>query len=123
MRRILPLACAVWLLAFFAAVPRAAQPQSPPPSNPHPESLFTPSENCVACHNAQRLGPLNWPMDHVLIGSYLKAGKMPAGHRLQVLQRRELFAKLIEEYFAIDAAQPGILKAWLISPPLVSHGS
>lgn len=51
MRRILPLACAVWLLAFFAAVPRAAQPQSRPPSNPHPESLFTPSENCVACHN------------------------------------------------------------------------
>jgi hypothetical protein len=69
MSRILPLACAVWLLAFFAAWPRAAQqPQSfppgqgktpavpgampaPPTANPHPESLFTPSENCVACHN------------------------------------------------------------------------
>jgi hypothetical protein len=74
--------------------------------------------NCVACHNAQRLGLLNWPMDQVLIGSYLKAGKMPAGHRLQVVQRRELFAKLIEEYFAIDPAHPGILKAWLISPPI-----
>ncbi|MEA2206121.1 MAG: hypothetical protein QOE77_2897 [Blastocatellia bacterium] len=74
--------------------------------------------NCVACHNAQRLGPLNWPMDHVLIGSYLKAGKMPAGHRLQVLQRRELFAKLVEEYFATDAAHPGILEAWLLSPPV-----
>ena len=59
MNRILPLACAAWLLAFFVAVPRA-QVASPPQSgvqvpagpDPHnPESLFTPSENCLACHN------------------------------------------------------------------------
>src|SRR5882672_8430784 len=59
MTRILPLACAVWLVAFFVAVPRAAQVSPPPagvrpPAGPdprNPESLFTPSENCVACHN------------------------------------------------------------------------
>jgi len=66
MTRILPLASAIWLVALFVAVPRAQQ--APPPgqgntpplpgarpvpaaANPHPESLFTPSENCVACHN------------------------------------------------------------------------
>src|SRR3954463_6980815 len=66
MTRMLPLISAIWLLAFFAAVPRAQQApppgqgSTPPlpgvravpaPTNQHPESLFTPSENCVACHN------------------------------------------------------------------------
>src|SRR5258707_9516684 len=57
MNRILPLACAIWLVAFFVAVPRAKSTlPSPghPPTAAHPrtpESLFTPSENCVACHN------------------------------------------------------------------------
>jgi hypothetical protein len=47
MTRMLPLASAIWLLAFFAAQPGAQQ--SPPPGQG--TSLFTPSENCVACHN------------------------------------------------------------------------
>jgi len=66
MTRILPLASAIWLLALLAAEPGAQQSPRPgqgnlPPlpgarevpaaRNPHPESLFTPSENCVACHN------------------------------------------------------------------------
>ena len=66
MTRMLPLASVIWLLAFFIAVPGAQQApppgqgNTPPlpgarpvpaPANPHPESLFTPSENCVACHN------------------------------------------------------------------------
>jgi hypothetical protein len=66
MTRMLPLASVIWLLAFFIAVPGAQQAQPPgqgntpplpgartvpAPANPHPESLFTPSENCVACHN------------------------------------------------------------------------
>ncbi len=60
MNRILPLACAVWLAAFFVAAPRAAQQAPAPaavagpkgiPAHTDPMSLFTPSANCVACHN------------------------------------------------------------------------
>ena len=50
MSRMLPLASAIWLIAFFNAAPGAQQTR-PVAANPHPESLFTPSENCVACHN------------------------------------------------------------------------
>jgi hypothetical protein len=69
---------------------------------------------CAACHNPERLGALNWPMDRVLISSYLKGGQMPLGYHLQVAQRRELYDKLIQEYFAIDEGRPGILKSWLL---------
>ena len=61
MPRILPLASAVWLLALFTAVPRAAQTTEPleggiPVKGDAKQihknlSLFTTSENCVACHN------------------------------------------------------------------------
>ena len=54
MNRILPVACAVWMLAVFVAVPRAAQAPTPSANRPaaaHDLSLFTHSENCVACHN------------------------------------------------------------------------
>ena len=50
MSRMLPLASAIWLIAFFNAAPGAQQTR-PVAATPHPESLFTPSENCVACHN------------------------------------------------------------------------
>jgi len=54
--RLVPVASIVWAVAFLMAVPHAAQQQPPRPGSapsvdPHPESLFTPSENCVACHN------------------------------------------------------------------------
>src|SRR5262245_16830127 len=49
---LLPLACTLWLLTILAASPSArggAVPQKPPR---HQDlSLFTHSENCVACHN------------------------------------------------------------------------
>jgi len=58
MNRILPLACVAWMLAFFLAAPRAAQTTAPPPASAAAKpsghmdlSLFTHSENCVACHN------------------------------------------------------------------------
>jgi hypothetical protein len=64
MTRMLPLASTIWLLALLVGVPGAQQApppgqgNTPPlpgarpvPANSHPESLFTPSENCVACHN------------------------------------------------------------------------
>jgi hypothetical protein len=39
---------------------------------------------------------------------------MPLGYKLTQLQRNQLYRKLIQEYFAIDDANPGILKAWLL---------
>lgn len=51
LRQLLAVACTLWLVALFAASPRArggGQSQKKPP---HDMSLFTHSENCVACHN------------------------------------------------------------------------
>jgi len=39
---------------------------------------------------------------------------MPLGYELSKAQRNELYQRLIEDYFAIDDANPGILKAWLL---------
>lgn len=59
MVRILPLACAAWLLALFTAAPRAAQTAETAEGGVKANakkihsnlSLFTTSDNCVACHN------------------------------------------------------------------------
>jgi hypothetical protein len=69
---------------------------------------------CGSCHQPNGLGALNWPMDRVLIGSYVKGGQMPFGYKLAQIERNRLYQKLIQEYFAIDEAKPGILKAWLL---------
>lgn len=76
---------------------------------------------CSSCHNSQRLGALNWPMDKILISSYINGGQMPRGYQLNVSDRQDLYEKLIQEYFAADKNNPGILKSWLLgksqSPP------
>jgi hypothetical protein len=69
---------------------------------------------CGACHQPNGLGSLNWPMDRVLISSYVKGGQMPFGSQLQPAERNRLYQKLIQEYFALDEANPGILKTWLL---------
>jgi hypothetical protein len=69
---------------------------------------------CVACHQHDDLGALNWPMDQVVISSYVEGGMMPFRSALDDAQRGELYAKLIQEYFAADNAHPGILKSWLL---------
>jgi hypothetical protein len=69
---------------------------------------------CGACHQPNGLGALNWPMDRVLISSYVKGGQMPFGIELTALERNRLYTKLVQDYFAIDPANPGILKAWLL---------
>lgn len=69
---------------------------------------------CSGCHQPQGLGALNWPMDPVVIGSYVEGGQMPLGRSLKDSDRVELHRKLIQEYFATDPANPGILKAWLL---------
>ena len=51
-RRLLPLACTLWILAVFAASPNARETSRSRQQNPHPDlSLFTHSDNCLACHN------------------------------------------------------------------------
>jgi hypothetical protein len=70
---------------------------------------------CAACHQHERLGALNWPMDRIVISSFIKGGQMPLGSSLKVAERRELSAKLVQEYFATDKDNPGILKSWLLA--------
>jgi hypothetical protein len=69
---------------------------------------------CNACHRQERLGALGWPMDQVVVSSYIKGGQMPFGNNLKVADRNELYDKLIREYFATDKTNPGILKSWLL---------
>jgi hypothetical protein len=69
---------------------------------------------CAACHRQEQLGALNWPMDRVVISSYVNGGQMPFGFKLTVSERGELYKKLIREYFSTDADSPGILKSWLL---------
>ncbi len=91
------------------------------PSEPVPFSKISLSSNlgidgktCAACHHPDGLGALNWPMDRVLISSYVKGGQMPRGYKLTLAERSRLYQKLIQDYFAIDKANPGILKSWLL---------
>jgi hypothetical protein len=69
---------------------------------------------CASCHHSEDLGALNWPMDRVVISSYVQGGMMPFGSKLDDAQRGELYEKLLQEYFAVDDARPGILKSWLL---------
>jgi len=56
-------------------------------------------------------------MDKTLIRSYVTGGQMPFGRHLKITDRRELYASLIQEYFATDRDNPGILKSWLLGSP------
>jgi hypothetical protein len=71
---------------------------------------------CSSCHNSERLGALNWPMDKVLIKSYVTGGRMPFGQSLSSRDRQQIYSNLIEEYFATDNHNPGVLKSWLLGP-------
>src|SRR5260370_197417 len=69
---------------------------------------------CAACHQPDRLGPLNWPMDRTLISSFVKGGQMPFGAKLKNLQRAQLYRKTIQGYFLTDDANPRVLNTWLL---------
>ena len=69
---------------------------------------------CSSCHNSERLGALNWPMDRILIKSYVTGGQMPFGQSLRNRDRQQIYSSLIEEYFAADKHNPGVLKSWLL---------
>lgn len=70
--------------------------------------------NCAMCHQPEQLGALNWPMDPVVVSSYIKGGQMPFGNTLEHAEREQLYEKLIQEYFATDDDNPGTLKSWLL---------
>src|ERR1041385_2368997 len=70
--------------------------------------------SCQACHNPQRLGSLNWPMDPLILSSFVEGGQMPFGMSLRDSERRQLYNQLINEYFSADNQNPGILKSWLL---------
>lgn len=70
--------------------------------------------SCQSCHNPQRLGSLNWPMDPLILSSFVEGGQMPFGMSLRDSERRQLYNQLINEYFSADNQNPGILKSWLL---------
>ena len=78
------------------------------------KSVVGGSMTCSNCHQHKGLGSLNWPMDPVLLSSYVKGGQMPMGRKLTDKDRGELYEKLIQEYFSTDDANPGVLKSWLL---------
>ncbi len=82
------------------------------------ETVAAQAMTCSACHQANRLGTISWPMDQTLISSFIKGGKMPYGMKLLSAQRDDIYDKLIEEYFAVGAETPGILKTWLLATAL-----
>ncbi len=72
------------------------------------------STACVSCHHKDGLGSLNWPMDKKLISSFVNGGRMPYGVELSQRERFKLYSRLMQDYFSIDEARPGILKSWLL---------
>jgi hypothetical protein len=78
------------------------------------ETTVADAMNCARCHQDQKFGALNWPMSRTIVRSFVKGGEMPPGHDLSEGDRDELYKKLVDEYFATDSANPGILKTWLL---------
>jgi hypothetical protein len=55
-------------------------------------------------------------MDKILIKSYVTGGQMPFGQSLSNRDRQQIYSSLIEEYFATEKHNPGVLKTWLLGP-------
>jgi hypothetical protein len=72
------------------------------------------STACVSCHHPDGLGSLNWPMDKKVISSFVNGGRMPYGVELSQRERFKLYSQLVQDYFSVDEAHPGILKSWLM---------
>ena len=53
-------------------------------------------------------------MDKILIKSYVTGGQMPFGQSFRDSDRQQIYSSLIEEYFATDKHNPGVLKSWLL---------
>jgi hypothetical protein len=92
----------------------SSAPVDSPGHGPFNDRIAASSRKCASCHKHDGLGALNWPMDEVLVQSFVKGGLMPLGDTLQNSERAVLYKKLINDYFSIDDAHPGILKSWLL---------
>ena len=89
--RLVALAAIAWMMALLAAAPRAAdQSRSSAAAKAHPDlSLFTHSDNCIACHN--KLGAANG--EDVSIGASWRSTIMAHSSRdpyWQASVRREI---------------------------------
>jgi hypothetical protein len=69
--------------------------------------------SCDRCHVPEKLGYLNWPMDRVIIDSFVKGGEMPRGE-IASAHRTQLYDKLVKEYFDTSDTTPGVMKSWLL---------
>lgn len=78
------------------------------------KSQIVESARCSQCHNPSGIGWLNWPLDPVVVESFVKGGKMPFGKSLSDSDRDKLYDFLIESYFSTDRSNPGTLKSWLL---------
>ncbi len=83
-------------------------------SFPAKEIASATSSACVSCHHPNGLGSLNWPMDKKVISSFVTGGRMPYGAELSRRERIKRYSQLVQDYFSIDDARPGILKSWLL---------
>lgn len=69
---------------------------------------------CDRCHTPEKLGYLNWPMDRVIIDSFVNGGVMPRNAQIASAHRAQLYKRLIDEYFDVSDANPGIMMSWLL---------
>ena len=71
--------------------------------------------NCSGCHNNQRFGDLNFPVNRSLVRSYVTAGLMPpvSGASLTSPEREGLIRCLEDEYFGRSEGSSKILLQWL----------
>jgi hypothetical protein len=66
--------------------------------------------NCAKCHDGLQLGSLNYPLNRVLLHSFVEGGKMPPQNSLTTDERRGLVHCLEAEYFG---SGPASFTGWL----------
>ncbi|HEV7700621.1 MAG TPA: hypothetical protein VGO43_10375 [Pyrinomonadaceae bacterium] len=78
------------------------------------ETAVAGAMSCDRCHVPEKLGYLNWPMDRIIIDSFVKGGEMPRGGEIASAHRTQLYDKLVREYFDTSDHTPGVMKSWLL---------
>ena len=73
------------------------------------------SMSCSKCHNPALGGALNYPVNEVLLRSYVLGGKMPPRNDLSKSERQGLLRCLEQEYFGTGGESPSVLLNWFKS--------